>query len=182
MSNTLVLYKSAYGATKAYAQWLGEALDCPVRDVSKVSAEELAACDTVLLGGGIYVSSIRGIKMLKKHWEILKDKRVIVFAVGLTDPENEQNAPYFQQIGEKNLIGEQRDRVRVFYLRGGMDFKKLGFMHRMMMGMMRKMLKGKPESERTDEDRALLRAFDTPADYVDRDSVDPIVAYIRGCV
>ena len=30
--STIVVYKSKYGATKQYAQWIGEALDCEAKD------------------------------------------------------------------------------------------------------------------------------------------------------
>ncbi len=47
----LVLYKSKYGSTKQYAQWIGEALQAPVRSVDDVRDAELKDATTVIIGG-----------------------------------------------------------------------------------------------------------------------------------
>lgn len=78
MNKIVVLYRSKYGATKKYAKWLAEDLI----EVKDAKIEKVATYDTVILGGGIYASGIAGLPFLKKHYETLKGKKLIVFAVG----------------------------------------------------------------------------------------------------
>ena len=42
MDRTIVIYKSKYGATEKYAQWIGQELDCPV-----VSADDFGSKRTL---------------------------------------------------------------------------------------------------------------------------------------
>ncbi len=82
MENIVVLYKSKYGATKKYAEWLAEELSSDIIETKQAGIEQVAKYDTIILGGGIYATGIAGISFLRKHYEKLKDKRILVFAVG----------------------------------------------------------------------------------------------------
>ena len=82
MSKILIMYQSKYGATKKYAEWLSEDLSCDLIETKKADINKIKEYDTIILGGGIYASGIAGISFLKKNYEKLADKKIVVFAVG----------------------------------------------------------------------------------------------------
>ncbi len=85
MGKAVVIYKSKYGSTKQYAQWIAEALDADLFDVAKV--RDLGQYQTIVYGGGLYASGIIGSDFLVKNYELLKEKRIVVFTVGLAKPQ-----------------------------------------------------------------------------------------------
>jgi len=73
-----------------------------------------------------------------------------------------------------------RSSTKVFHLRGGIDYKKLGIVHRAMMAMLKTMMTGKkPREEWTDEQKLLIDTYGDRVDFTDRRSINPIVEYIR---
>lgn len=82
LANVLVMYQSKYGATKKYAEWLAEKLSCDLIKTKDANINKVIKYDTIILGGGIYASGIAGISFLKKNYTKLKDKKIVVFAVG----------------------------------------------------------------------------------------------------
>ena len=103
MSNKiLVVYKSKTGYTKKYAQWLSQELSCDIKENSKLTLKDLTPYDTIIYGGGLYAVGINGLTLIKKNFESLKDKKLIVFAVGATPPREKD----LQKVWEANLTEE----------------------------------------------------------------------------
>ena len=78
----IIIYKSKYGSTKKYAEWLAEATGFDCVELSNFSAKDLGKYDTVVYGGGIYASGIAGISFIKKNYAVLSGKKTIVFCCG----------------------------------------------------------------------------------------------------
>lgn len=176
---TLVLYKSFYGHTKQYAEWISEAMHADLAPVGKIEAARLADYDVVVYGGGLYASGISGISALLRRFDRLRGKRVIVFTCGLADPANEVNLKTIRQNIEKSIPEEQRRAIRFFHLRGGIDYPRLGPVHRAMMAMLRSMLLKKDQDDLREEDREMLATFGGTVDFMDRASIKPILDAIK---
>ena len=73
--NAIVIYKSKYGSTRTYAEWIAEDLGCKAVDAKGVKADDLLQYDTIIYGGGLYAEVINGITLLTKNLEKLKDKK-----------------------------------------------------------------------------------------------------------
>ena len=58
MVNIAVVYKSRYGTTKQYAEWIAKALDAILLEASVVKPSQLASFDIVVYGGGLYAGRI----------------------------------------------------------------------------------------------------------------------------
>ena len=56
----IILYQSKYGATKRYAEWLSKETGFDRIETKTAKIEELKNYDTIILGGGIYASALRG--------------------------------------------------------------------------------------------------------------------------
>ncbi len=71
MKKGLIIYKSKYGATKKYAEWLAQEIEYDIIDISKAKIQQVSQYDNIVICGAIYASGIRALKFLKKYYEIL---------------------------------------------------------------------------------------------------------------
>ena len=67
MSELLVLYKSKYGSTKRYVQWLQQETGCDVFRAEEYKNGDFSEYSTVIFAGGIYAGGIAGLSVLKKN-------------------------------------------------------------------------------------------------------------------
>lgn len=174
MKKTVVIYKSRYGSTKKYAEWIAQELGCDLFDANKVNDDMLTSYDVVIFGGGLYASGINGIALIKNSFSSLLDKDVIVFTVGLADPEKTD----FTSLIDKNFTSEMKERVKLFHLRGSMDYNKLSFVHRTMMAMLKSMISRKPEKDLSEDDKGILQTYGQTADFTKKENIYPIVDYV----
>ena len=62
----IVIYKTKYGSTKEYGEWIAEDLGCSAVDAKSVKVSDLLAYDTIIYGGGLYAEIINGITLITK--------------------------------------------------------------------------------------------------------------------
>ena len=70
MAKGIILYKSKYGATKKYAQWLQELTGYECIETKKANIKEILKYDVIILGGGVYASGIAGLSFIKNNIDI----------------------------------------------------------------------------------------------------------------
>lgn len=165
----IILYRSKYGATKKYAGWLAEATGFPMAETKTADIRQVAQCDTIILGGGVYASGIAGLSFLRKHIGKLKGKKVIVFCVGAS-PCDEKAA---ETIVRHNLRGELAG-LPCFCCRGAWNEEAMGFMDRTLCRMLRKAVRQDPDSVEPWM-AALLTAAGQQCDWTDRAYIGPIL-------
>lgn len=175
----VVVYKSHYGTTKQYAKWLAEALHADLFEHSKIKAKDLLDYDVIIYGGGLYAGGVSGISLIAKNFEKLKNKKLIVFTVGLADPENPDNLKSIQKSTSGALPSEAKEQIKFYHLRGGMDYSQLGFIHRTMMAMLKKVLSKKKENELTEEDKGLLATYGKTVDFTNQAALTPLINYVN---
>lgn len=172
MENIAVTYKSHYGTTKQYAEWIAEELGAELFEHKEVSPSDLQKYDLVIHGGGLYASGILGIDLVMKN----PVKNLVVFTVGMANPETTD----YTEIIQKNIPENLREKTKVFHLRGGMDYRKLNIAHRGMMAMMKKMtIDKKSEAELTAEDIAFRDTYGGSVHFTDRATIAPLVEYVQ---
>jgi len=86
--NTIIVYKTRLGGSKLYAEWLSEALKAPLMTFEAAGTEALAAADSVAVISGTYAGRMPLKGFIKKHWSILKDKKVAAVALGGIGPDH----------------------------------------------------------------------------------------------
>jgi len=172
-NKTLVLYQSKYGSTKSYARWIAEAVDGDLVEASKADPGALPGYDTIVFGGSLHAVGITGVKTITDNYDMIKDKKIIVFAVGCS-PGHDKD---LKKVWEANFTEEMRERIRFFYARGAFDFHKLAFVDKMMMRLLRMKLK---RIENPDQDaKDLLASYDNPTDWTSRENIEPVIDCIR---
>lgn len=177
MKNVVVVFKSKYGSTKAYAMHIAQALKCDCIDMSQ-SAVDVSTYDIVIYGGGLYAGGINGFSQLKKQAEKLREKQLYIFTCGIANPQISENYDKIVQDVEKQ-IGDVLTIQKLFMFRGALDYRNMSFKHRMMMKMMVSMLKKKPEHERGPEGNDIIASYGGQVSYVDVSQSNELIQLIE---
>lgn len=165
----VVVYRSGSGFTKNYATWLAEELTCDLLEGRKTKAADLAGYDTIIYGGGLYATGLNGIKLITQNYEVLKNKKIIVFAVGAS-PVREETT---QQVRKANIPAEMFDKVQFYYLRGGFDYNRLSPFFKFLMQLRKIQLKN---TKNPDADtKGMLASYEHPLDFTARKYIKPIL-------
>ncbi len=175
MGNVAVIFKTKYGHTKQYAEWISEELKCDLFEQSEISAEKMLEYDTIIYGGGLYASGILGIELITKNFSSLNNKNIVVFTVGLADPDIKSQ---FEPIINKNFTDEMQKYINIFHLRGGINYKELGIVHKAMMAALKSLVKNK-KGELTDEDRQMLETYGQQIEFTDKGTIEPLISFVR---
>lgn len=72
-----------------------------------------------------------------------------------------------------------KDNIKVFHLRGGIDYTKLNLMHKTMMSMLVKIVKKKDREELNAEQKEMIDTYGQVVDFTDKQSLQPIIEYIK---
>jgi len=172
MNKIAVIYKSEYGASKQYAEWISEELDAEIFKASSVAPNMLMDYDVVVYGAGLYAGQINGAKLIAKN---PCKKWLIVFTTGIADPAITD----YSGIMAKNFTPEWISKINAFHLRGAIKYEKLGFAHKTMMGIFKKMLVKKVPSQMSSEEKAVVETNGEDVNFIDRSSIEPLVEYVR---
>ena len=173
--STIVLYKSRYGSTKKYAEWIGEALACPVRDVKTMKIDDLAAYDTIVYGGGLYAEVIAGLSFLTKNTDALQNKKIAVFSTGITPLGCREY--YDKLVPEKNFKNGVPENMRVFNFLGKMILSELSLPHRTALKALKKLMGSKENP--TEMEKLLVELCDADGDFSDKSAITPLLEYIQ---
>ncbi|MGI6506901.1 MAG: flavodoxin domain-containing protein [Saccharofermentanales bacterium] len=172
--NGIILYKSKYGATKKYAEWLSEETGFPILDINKAKIEDVLKYDVLILGGGIYASGIAGLSFIKKHYDALKEKTLLIFCVGASPYDEEA----FRTLSANNLKDELSD-IPLFYCRGAWDLQEMTLIDRTMCKVLFKVIAKKDLSTLEVWEKALVEAGDENCDWTDKKYLEPIIACLN---
>ncbi len=172
MERIVVIYKSKSGFSQKYAEWIAQALGCPMLENKGLTLTDLEPWDTIIYGGGLYAVGINGIELIKTNFNELKGKRLIVFATGATPPREED----LQKVWESNFSSEQRAAITRFYFRGGFDFTKLGRVNKLMISLLKVKLRG--ETAPSEDAVGMLAAIDEPVDFSDPALIRPLIDFV----
>lgn len=174
MSNGIILYKSKYGATKKYADWLCEKTNFECVPVEKASVKKVASYDVIILAGAIYASGISGLKFLKNNIKSFAEKKVAVFCVGAS-PYDEKA---FSQICNFNfkddLVG-----TPCFYGRGAWNEDAMSFMDKTLCKMLQKVVAKQDPSTFEPWQKALVNSFGKKCDWTDEKYLTPLLDWIK---
>ena len=177
MDKTLVVYNSKYGHTKKYAQWLSEELSAEICESKNLKSKNIDDYATIIFGSGLYAGKNTAALLIVKHFEQIKDKKIALFTCGLADVSDETNIISINKALDKVITPEIRNNIKIFHVRGGIDYHNLSFMHKIMMKMVYSQTKKKPESEWVEEDREFMATYGKKVDLSDKKMLEPVIQY-----
>ena len=171
--NKIVIYKSRYGSTKEYAEWIAEALDCQAVEAKTVKVDDLEKYDTIVYGGGLYAEVINGVSLITKNIDRLKDKKIAVFSTGITPLGCCEY--YNTYVIEKNFKNGVPENVKVFNFMGKMILDELSFPHRAAIKTLKKIMSGKEDP--TEMEKLLAELCDADGDFSDKAAISELVIF-----
>ncbi len=174
MKKVAVVYKSKYGSTEKYANWISDDLCADIYKVNQVKVNTLQGYDTIVYCGGLYVGGILGFSFIKKNYSKLREKKLIVVAVGATLKKSDA----VEEIRNHNLTDEMKGNVELFLLRGGLNYKKMNVIDRTLMYLLVKKLK-KKNGELDNDSMGIIATYNKTVDFTNRDSIAPIIKSIN---
>ena len=163
----IIIYSSQYGATRDYANWIGEDLKIDSVSVKNFNVKEIANYDTIILGSSIAAYKLTISNWLNKNWDKLREKKLYLFTVSGADPINQKNK--IKEFISNSISKEISDNIKIFSFGGRMVFKKLPFMIRIMMHLVKN----------TQKDPEVKRKFTQDYDNVNRDNIIQIVDELK---
>ena len=166
----IVIYKSKYGSTRKYAEWIRESTGFDMAEADKIKPDELSKYDTVIFGGGIYAGGIAGIAFLKKNISRLQGKTIVAYCCGAS-PYDED---FMKALKERNMPGELSS-IPLFYCRGGCDIANLHFADKTLCKMLVKAVSKKDPAKREIWETALVEASESARDWSDKAYITPIL-------
>jgi len=177
MGKVVVIYSSKYGYTKKYAQWIAEELKGDIFELDNAGQKDLSAYDTIILGSGLYAGRIRGIDFLVKNYEKIKTRKLVIFTCGLADYTKFENINNIYKRLVKVIPAYIMENVKIFYLQGGINYGKLSTKHKIMMGMLKKMITRKGSENLSEENREFLATYGQTLDFSDKSKIRDIIDY-----
>lgn len=128
---TLILYKSKHGATEKYARWLHEEIErSSVFDMDNFDPKYLPLFVDVIIGTCIYTGKLYALDFITKNWEVLKDKNLYVFSVGLINPNDESSLKTYYSIPE-NI----RSHIQYIKIPGQLKYKELSWYEKIIVSI-----------------------------------------------
>lgn len=175
---TAVVYRSRYGFTKSYAEWISQALGAALLDGKRLRSGALSEFDTVVFGGGVYAGTVNGLSDFVRLLGKPAGKRIFLFTVGIADPKDPGSAQSLRQSCEKAFPFGIPTSVTLFHLRGGIDWKRLNPADRLKLSVMKFGLSLMAKEPNKGAD-ALLSMISRSSDYRDRAAAGPMIELIR---
>lgn len=173
--NAIVIYKTKYGSTKTYAEWIAEELGCQAVNAKDVKIDDILGFDTIIYGGGLYAEVIAGVGLITKNIEKLSGKKLIIYSTGITPPEYREY--YDDLVVKKNFKPEMIDKIKVYNFMGKMVLDELSIVHRTALKTLKKIMSGKENP--TEMEKLLIELCDKDGDFSDRESIKDLIEYAK---
>jgi len=171
-----IVYKTISGFTEQYAKWIAEATGGDLYRLGSVAVRKLKEYDVLIFGGSLHMTGIAGTGFVRKNLKLFEGKKIIVFAVGAS-PFKET---IIDQLRNHNFAAIAKNRISLFYFRGGFDFSRLDIPNKIIGTLFKWMAKRKKQLSANE--KGMLSAFEHPVDFTNKENIKPLLECITGTV
>jgi len=127
-----LIYSSRYGATRQYAEWIGQQLQIPIMDVDELYPATLDGFDYLVLGTSVYIGKMLIKGWLHRHLAKLQTKQLVLFVVcGTPSSEREKQ----EQIVRDNVPEGLIPMENIVFMPGRLIIRDLSWKDRLMLKM-----------------------------------------------
>ncbi len=92
---------------------------------------------------------------------------------------DERNTKHIRNALGKVLTPEMERKIRIYHFRGGIDYPRLCFVHRIMMSLMLKMLRKKPKVQLSSEEKTMIETYGQVVDFSDKSTIVDLIHDIK---
>ncbi len=160
--------------TQKYADWIAEETGGIVVPYKELSKTTISAEDTAIFGSRLHAGRIERLNKIKSRF---RNRRLIVFAVGGA-PNDAASA--IDKVWSANFTEDECASIPHFYMQGGINYEKMGFLDRMMMKTAAKIMS--KQKHQNPEDAGFAEAIQSSYDISSREYIEPLVAHIKNLV
>lgn len=173
----VVVYKTKYGSSERYAKWIADEVGADLFKKSQVSVKKLLNYDVIVYAGSLYAGGMLGVSLIKKNFEILKEKKVVLLSVGASYGK-EENLKYIKKenFSEKMLNNEN---VYYFHLQGSLDYKKIKLFDRLLMHMLISKIKKKDPAVWDDDEKGIVASYGRTAKMTKKKNIESVIKCIN---
>lgn len=129
----LIVYKSKYGSTKCYAEWISERLNYPVISVEEYSQQNsgmLENLENIVFGSPIYGGKLLLSKWMKNNWEAFAGKKKYLFILGsISSDKQDKIASIIHNNFSENYLKE----LKYFYFLGRARINELNIIDKIIL-------------------------------------------------
>jgi len=163
-----IVYTSNTGHTEKYAKMLGEKTGIPVYSLEKAQ-KTLPSAEKIIYLGWVCASRIKGYDKAVKLYDVAAVGGVCMGATG-------------SQLSEIRRINSVADHIPLFTMRGGVDYKKLRGINKMILKAVTKGAANNLASsaERTEEERIMLELMVHGGSYVSEEALSGLLEWYEG--
>lgn len=130
VSGGIIIYRSKYGTTRLYAEWLADALKLNIASPDTVDDEALRRLDYVIIGSSVYVGRMLISRWLHKHEAILARKKIFFFIVcGTPGSDTEKQ----EAILWANIPAQLVKKGTAFFIPGRIVMDQLSWLDRVLI-------------------------------------------------
>ena len=172
--DSIIIYGSQYGTTKMYAEELSKRINVKALSFEKI--DDINKYNKIIYLSGLYAGGVLGMSKTFKKLNDMTNRRIILVTVGLADPKNTENINNIRNAIKRQLSKNILEKIKIFHLRGGIDYSKLNFVHKTLMNLLYKKAKNLPEEKKTVEDKAIIETYGKKVSFIDFSDLDGIVS------
>ncbi|MBS1604538.1 MAG: hypothetical protein JST42_17875 [Bacteroidetes bacterium] len=119
--NGVIVFKTRYGTTLQYADWIRKELKTPLIDPERVDGQVLSHCDFLVIGTPVYMGKMLIADWLEDNQEFLRRSRLFLFVVCTYFSDSEKQQAMIRENIPESLLA----CCKLFFLQGRLIVDKL---------------------------------------------------------
>ena len=128
----VILYKSKYGATSQYMEWLATELQLPLIKAEEFDPENLSQFEFVIIASSVYVGKWMLRDWVKLNLRKLQSGKIFFLFVCGTSPSNPAEQ---QRLAKTNIPQELQQKSEILFLRGRVVINRLTWLDKIALKM-----------------------------------------------
>lgn len=164
--NGAVIYSSKYGSTQQYAEWISESMKMKLLNANRINVADLADINLIIFCSPVYFGKLLISKFINKNSKVWAGKKIYLLVVAGIEENAAVNVKSYVEL---NFKPDFQKQLKWFYVGGGMNINKLGFMEKLVVKILRKIVKDPLEKKKLEEGYSM----------VDRKKLEPIIDIIK---
>jgi menaquinone-dependent protoporphyrinogen IX oxidase len=175
MKTCAVVFKSVYGSTQKYADWIKDELDGDLFELDDVRLENLSDYQNIVIGVPVFeIENVR-LSSIKKLLNRSESTRLFIIFVSLgLVAQRDLKLDLLRKLKERH-----RNRVHLYALPGAIDYARLSLKHKAALAIVYRHQNKIVPSKRGEETTKFLDTYGKFADFTDKKHIKILIEDCR---